>query len=149
MNSKQLMKQTKLLFTLDNIVGLILAILIFFDFKVENDFKDILNTPPGMILALVLLIIIFIFMNPIVGLLYLIYIYECVKDTALHPSKFNGSSIMKQNVLNQLNNNPQRKKEDNVDYEIINKMAPIVKKRENSNSIFVPHINDNISFEKL
>ena len=149
MNSKQLMKQTKLLFTLDNIVGLILAILIFFDFKVENDFKDILNTPPGMILALVLLIIIFIFMNPIVGLLYLIYIYECVKDTALHPSKFNGSSIMKQNVLNQLNNNPQRKKEDNVDYEIINKMAPIVKKRENNNSIFVPHINDNISFEKL
>ena len=143
------MKQTKLLFTLDNIVGLILAILIFFDFKVENDFKDILNTPPGMILALVLLIIIFIFMNPIVGLLYLIYIYECVKDTALHPSKFNGSSIMKQNVLNQLNNNPQRKKEDNVDYEIINKMAPIVKKRENSNSIFVPHINDNILFEKL
>ena len=149
MNSKQLMKQTKLLFTLDNIVGLILAILIFFDFKVENDFKDILNTPPGMILALVLLIIIFIFMNPIVGLLYLIYIYECVKDTALHPSKFNGSSIMKQNVLNQLNNNPQRKKEDNVDYDIINKMAPIVKKRENSNSIFVPHIDDNISFEKL
>lgn len=149
MNSKQLMKQTKLLFTLDNIVGLILAILIFFDFKVENDFKDILNTPSGMILALVLLIIIFIFMNPIVGLLYLIYIYECVKDTALHPSKFNGSSIMKQNILNQLNNNPERKKEDNVDYEIINKMAPIVKKRENSNSIFVPHIDDNISFEKL
>merc|ERR1711965_206828 len=107
MNSKQLMKQTKLLFTLDNIAGLILAILIFFDFKVENDFKDILNTPSGMILALVLLIIIFIFMNPIVGLLYLIYIYECVQDTALHPSKFNGSSIMKQNILNQLNNNPE------------------------------------------
>ncbi len=149
MNSRQLMKQTKLLFTLDNIVGLILAILIFFDFKVENDFKDVLNSPPGMILALVLLVVIFIFMNPIVGLLYIIYIYECVKDTALHPSKFNGSSIMKQNILNQLNNNPERKKEDSVDYEIINKMAPIVKKRENSNSIFVPHINDNISFEKL
>ena len=149
MNSRQLMKQTKLLFTLDNIVGLILAILIFFDFKVENDFKDVLNSPPGMILALVLLVVIFIFMNPIVGLLYIIYIYECVKDTALHPSKFNGSSIMKQNILNQLNNNPERKREDSVDYEIINKMAPIVKKKENSNSIFVPHINDNISFEKL
>ncbi len=149
MNSRQLMKQTKLLFTLDNIVGLILAILIFFDFKVENDFKDVLNSPPGMILALVLLVVIFIFMNPIVGLLYIIYIYECVKDTALHPSKFNGSSIMKQNILNQLNNNPERKREDSVDYEIINKMAPIVKKRENTNSIFVPHINDNISFEKL
>ena len=143
------MKQTKLLFTLDNIVGLILAILIFFDFKVENDFKDVLNSPPGMILALVLLVVIFIFMNPIVGLLYIIYIYECVKDTTLHPSKFNGSSIMKQNILNQLNNNPERKREDSVDYEIINKMAPIVKKRENTNSIFVPHINDNISFEKL
>ena len=149
MNSKQLMKQTKSLFTLDNIVGIILAALIFFEFKVENDIKDILNSPPGMILALVLLVVIFIFMNPIVGLLYIIYIYECVKDTALHPSKFNGSSIMKQNVLNQLNNNPQRKKEDNVDYDIINKMAPIVKKREKSNSNFVPHINDNISFEKL
>ena len=56
---------------------------------------------------------------------------------------------MKQNILNQLKNNPERKREDSVDYEIINKMAPIVKKRENSNSIFVPHINDNISFEKL
>ena len=144
MNSKQLMKQTKSLFTLDNIVGIILAALIFFEFKVENDIKDILNSPPGMILALVLLVVIFIFMNPIVGLLYIIYIYECVKDTALHPSKFNGSSGMKQNILKQLNNNPERKKEDKVDYDIINKMAPIVKKREKSNSNFVPLINDNI-----
>jgi len=149
MNSKKLMKQTKSLFTLDNIVGVILAVLIFFDFKIENDFKDMLKSPPGMILALVLLVVIFIFMNPIVGLLYIIYIYECVKDTALHPSKFNSSSVMKQNILKQLNNNPERKKEDSVDYDIINKMAPIVKKREKSNSNFVPHIDDNISFEKL
>ena len=136
MNSRQLMKQTKLLFTLDNIVGLILAILIFFDFKVENDFKDVLNSPPGMILALVLLVVIFIFMNPIVGLLYIIYIYECVKDTALHPSKFNGSSIMKQNILNQLNNN-RKKKEDSVDYEIINKIPS--KERENL-TLYLYHI---------
>lgn len=149
MNSKQLMKQTKVLLNFDNFIGLILIILIFFDFNIKDELKQIIITPAGMILSLVLLIVIFIFMNPIVGLLYIIYIYECVKDTPLHPSKFNGGSMMKQNILNNLNDNSEKKKDDNVDYEIINNMAPIVKKREKTNLKFVPHINDNISFEKL
>ena len=139
------------LLSLNNVVGLILAVLIVFDLKVENDFKQVLNSPPGMILSLVLLVLIFIFMNPIVGLLFLIYLYECVKDTSLHPSKFVNSQSMKNTILNTINgsNSIERKQSDKVEMDTIRKMAPIVKKMENPNSIFVESIKDPIPFSSL
>tara|TARA_B100000424_G_scaffold268351_1_gene262969 strand:- start:1341 stop:1805 length:465 start_codon:yes stop_codon:yes gene_type:complete len=137
--------------SLSNVIGLILAVLIVFDLKVENDFKQVLNSPPGMILSLVLLVLIFIFMNPIVGLLFLIYLYECVKDTSLHPSKFVNSQSMKNTILNTINgsNSIERKQSDKVEMDTIRKMAPIVKKMESPNAVFIPHVENPIPYDTI
>ena len=74
MKPSKLMKKSKKMLTFDNVLGVILAVLIIFDLKVEKDLKNVLNSPAGMILSLALLAIIFVFMNPIVGLLFLIYL---------------------------------------------------------------------------
>ena len=150
---KKSVKNTKMsdVFTLNNIVGLILAILIIFELNVENTFKETLKSPPGMILSLVILIFIFVFMHPIVGLLFLIYLYECVKDTGLNPTKYLNTQYMKDSVMNTLNHtmkNEQLKK-DKVELEVVHNMAPIVKKSENPKSVFVPHIKNNISFDVI
>ena len=69
-------KQT--FFSIDNLVGLVLALLIIFEYKFENDIRLLLNSPAGIAISLVLLFVMFIFLNPIVGLLFLIYVYETV-----------------------------------------------------------------------
>ena len=150
MKSLKPSKLTKSL-TFDNILGLILAVLIVFDLKVENDLKQVLNSPAGMILSLALLVLIFIFMNPIVGLLFLIYLYECVKDTGLYPSKYLNTQAAKNNILSKLNGSSviERKTSDKVEMDMVQKMAPIVKKTENANALFVPHIHDPIPFDSL
>ena len=147
------MKSSKLskVLTLDNVVGLVLAVLIVFDLKVENDIKQMLNSPPGMILSLALLIFIFIFMNPIVGLLFLIYLYESVKDTGLYPSKYLNNQSVKNNIMKNLNYSAvaDSKKSDKVEMDVIRKMAPIIKKAENPNVVFVPNKDDSIQHSVL
>ena len=59
----------KSMMNIDNLFGLILAILIIFELNVENDMRVIPNSPYGIAISLVLIIVTFIFMNPIVGLL--------------------------------------------------------------------------------
>ena len=145
----KLMKKTGSFLTLDNLVGLVLAMLILFQYNVENEIKDILKTPGGMILSLVLLVVIFIFMNPIVGILYLIYLYECVKDTPLQPAIYKSTNKMKQTIMKALNNNGFMKEIDKVEHDIIRKMAPIVKKSENRNAKFVPSSDASIPYSKL
>ena len=149
MKPSRFLKKTNSLLTLDNIVGLLLVLLIFFEFKVENEFKEILKSPAGMILSLVLLILVFVCMNPIVGLLFVIYLYECVKDESLFSNNLINHPMMKNNIFKKLNTNVEKNKDDRVDYDTIRRMAPIVKKRENPNATFVPHINDTLLFEKL
>lgn len=148
-NSKKLYKQTMKCLTLDNVIGLILAVLIIGEFKVEKDIREILQTPPGMMISLVLLIVIFIFMNPIVGLLFLVYLYESVKNPVLNPISYNNSSMAKNNILRSLNNSIRPSKEDQVDIDIINKMAPITKKTENPNMIFAPSLDTSIPCDSV
>ena len=149
MKTVKLSKKNISFLTIDNMVGLVLAILIVFDLKVENDLKEVINSPIGIIISFVLLIITFIFMNPIVGLLFLIYLYECVKDTTMNPRIFSNNKNLKQKIMKKLNNNVSQRKSDKVEHDVIRNMAPIVTKRENSNALFIPHINDTIPFEKL
>lgn len=151
MKTSKLMKNVKKMLSFDNVIGLILAVLIIFDLKVEKDLKNVLNSPAGMILSLALLVVIFIFMNPIVGLLFLIYLYECVKDEGLYPSKYVNTQSAKQSVMNVFNeaNLFTKKKDDKVEMSVIQKMAPIIKKTENPNVVFVPHFNDSISFGSI
>ena len=145
----KLLKKTKSCVSLPNIIGLILALLILFEFNVENDLKEVIKSPVGMILSLILLVIMFVFMNPIIGLLFLIYLYEVVKDSPLHPAKFVNNAMSKQSVMNHLNQNISRKESDKVEIDVIRRMAPIVRKRENPSAVFVSNTNDPIPFNKV
>ena len=143
------MKQNKInkIFSFENVLGLLLVILIIFELNVEHDIKLILNSPLGMVLSLIILVLLFIFINPIVGLLFLIYLYEIVSNKSLLNvnSLFNEEN-KKINILNKLNlgNNNN----DKVELNVINKMAPIVKKMENFNSRFLPN-TPNMPYEKI
>ena len=147
--TSKLMKKTMKCFTFENMVGLILAILILFEMPVEQNIKELLNSPPGMILSLVLLVILFIFLNPVVGILFLIYLYECVKNTGLNMAKFIPTNLARTSVMKQLNKNVERKESDKVELNTIQRMAPIVKKRENRNVSFVPNQQTTMKFESV
>ena len=69
----------KSVISFENILGLVFALLILFEFKFESGIRNMMNSHAGMILSFVVLILLFIYMNPIVGLLFLIVIYENVK----------------------------------------------------------------------
>ena len=62
------------LFSIDNIIGVLLAILIIFDLKIEKPIVNLINTPIGIIFSIIFIIIIFICLNPIIGILFLIYL---------------------------------------------------------------------------
>ena len=78
MKLNKMMKKNNLL-SLENMLGLLLAILIVFDLKIERNIANVINSPSGIVLSLGLVVLLFIFMNPIIGLLFLIYVYETVK----------------------------------------------------------------------
>jgi predicted membrane protein len=69
------------LVSIDNLLGLILAILIIFQIRPKPNDSNVLNTPLGIILSLVLVVILFITLNPVVGLLALIYLYEIMRHS--------------------------------------------------------------------
>lgn len=136
----------KSMMNIDNLFGLILAILIIFELNVENDMRVILNGPYGIAISLVLIIVTFIFMNPIVGLLLLIYLYENVKMPEM--LNINMKELQKSRVMNALNSAVSHKSQelDDFDHEMIKRKAPLIKVSENPNSNFVPHYNDKVSF---
>ena len=69
------------LVTIDNLLGLILAILIIFQIRPKPEDSDLLNKPVGIIVSLVLVVILFVTLHPIVGLLALIYLYEILRHS--------------------------------------------------------------------
>ena len=138
------------LLTFENIFGLILALLIVFEFNVEDNIKQVINSPLGIILSLVAVIAIFLFMNPLIGLLFLIYLYENVKspyDSIVDYRQNNENK--KINILKNLNLSSSDKDLDSVEKNVINNMAPIVKKNENPNSKFIPNISTNLKYDMI
>ena len=67
------------IFTMENVLGLVLAILIIFQVLPNVSFANSINNPIGIIISLILVLIAFELMNPIVGFLVLIYIYEVIQ----------------------------------------------------------------------
>ena len=137
------------LMSLENILGLVLAILIVFDLKVERNIANVINSPVGIVLSLILVIILFILMNPIVGLLFLIYIYETVKYSSsfLH-DYIQPVEKVRTNVMNKLNLANEVDK-DEVEVKVIDKMAPIVNKGQHNNLEFVPHEEHGLKYNML
>ena len=139
-------KQTFL--SVDNLVGLVLALLIVFEYKFENDIRLLLNSPAGIAISLVLLFVMFIFLNPIVGLLFLIYLYENVKMDFVFNSSISQENT-KSSIMNRLNILGGEEDVNSVEKEVISKMAPIIKKRENPNVNFVPHVEEKASYSSI
>tara|TARA_B100001063_G_C16602460_1_gene471483 strand:+ start:284 stop:703 length:420 start_codon:yes stop_codon:yes gene_type:complete len=132
------LSKNKDLFNFENLVGLLLAILIIFDLKVETRLSNLLNTPIGLISSLIIVILLFILMNPVIGILFLIYLYETIKVSTndLFPSLEQKTTKMKE-----LNKDLDTKLEESV----VNDKAPIINKDKNNNVSFKPYEENNIN----
>ena len=115
------------LFSIDNIIGVLLAILIIFDLKIERPIINLINTPIGIIFSLIFVIILFMCLNPIIGILFLIYLFMNIKEAR---------RTTRTNVLHNLN--PPR--EMQVEEEVILVNAPIKNQNKGNNVSFQPLI---------
>lgn len=68
------------LFNLDNAVGLILAFLILLQIEPPLWWINQLNQPLSIVALLGVTLFLFLTMNPLVGLLFMIYIYELLRQ---------------------------------------------------------------------
>jgi len=68
------------LFNLDNAVGLILAFLILLQIEPPLWWINQLNQPLSILALLGVTLFLFLTMNPVVGLLFMIYIYELLRQ---------------------------------------------------------------------
>jgi hypothetical protein len=116
--------------TLENIIGLLLAILILFDLKIEEPISKLLNTTVGLTMSLLIVIIMFYMMNPVVGILFLIYLYKSIKYDTVY------STVNKDKILKKMN--PPQIVE--VEEQIILERAPIKNQNQNNNVSFKPTI---------
>jgi predicted membrane protein len=115
------------LFSIQNIVGILLAILIIFDLKIEKPIIQVMNTPIGIIFSLIFVIILFICMNPIVGMLFLIYLFINIRQV---------SQSNRNKKLQELNNPLPMQ----VEEEVILMKAPIKNQNQGNNVSFKPII---------
>ncbi len=117
-------------FSFENIFGVILAIFILFQITPDSDFANKLNTSVGIILSLVLVVVLFATLNPIVGFLMLIYIYQILqKANTFLPNK-------KNQMMKQMNQPLDTQLEEDV----IGKMAPIKNQYKDSVTSFEPSL---------
>jgi len=110
-------KKNSNLLNLENVVGVLLAILIIFDLSLEVPLSNALNTTIGMVSSFIIVIILFSTLNPIIGILFIIYLYQNYKSLPnYHTQK------RKDDLLQQLNPPVEMQ----VEEEIILEKAPIV-----------------------
>lgn len=71
----------------ENVLGVILAVLIIFKILPNTSVSKMLNEPIYVLLFLVFLVILFLTLNPIVGILFLVYAYQILmhgRNNATH-----------------------------------------------------------------
>jgi predicted membrane protein len=136
MNQKISFFKKEPIFTLENAIGLLLAILIIFDLKVEENISKLLNTPLGIIFSLLVVILLFIFMNPIVGILFLIYLYDTIKDV---PTLITDTKMKAMNPI------PQTQLEESI----IRDKVPIVHSGQHNQVTFQPYMSENMNMSEL
>lgn len=126
------------IFTLENGIGLLLALLILFDLKVEKRLSVLLNTPLGIVFSMVVVLMMFIFLNPIVGILCLIYLYDTIHTSEL-------STIIRDAKL-KVYNEP---KKTELEEKIIRERSPILHEGEDNNVSFQPFEPEDINVKHL
>ena len=114
------------LLTLETLIALILAVLIIYDFKIEHYIKNCINTPFGMVITMLFIIMVFITMHPIIGILFVIYLFD-----TLRKGIFTGE-LRKNKLFKKLNHTTETYLEESV----IDNMAPIINKNKNKNVNF-------------
>lgn len=120
-------KKIKKTINVENIIAVLFAVLILFEFKMEEEIRMFMNTTVGLILSFVLLIVFFMTFNPFVALLFLIYIYDNIKFDNIQSGLLD--KYTKHNVFNKLiNSDIKDKTEKDIEIGIIQEKAPIVKK---------------------
>ena len=125
---KTLIKTKDNIFTIENFFGVILAFCILFQISPDSDFANVLNTSTGIILSLILVVILFITMNPIVGFLLLIYIYQILQKATTYYSN-NRYEVLKKM------NSPL---DTHLEEQVISVMAPIKNQYKNEVTSFEP-----------
>jgi len=115
--------------TLENIIGILLAILILFDLKIEDSICKVLNTTLGMISSGIIVIILFVMLHPVIGILFLIYLYQCMQNNTLY------NEVSKNKILKKLN--PVY--EQQVEEQVILEKAPIKNQNKNNTVEFSPY----------
>ena len=68
----RLLKFKNNVLNLENVIGLLLAILIIFDLKLEVPLSNALNTTWGIVCSVLIVFILFGTLNPIIGILFIL-----------------------------------------------------------------------------
>jgi hypothetical protein len=87
------------LFNLDNAVGLILAFLILLQIEPPLWWVNQLNQPLSILALLGVTLFLFLTMNPVVGLLFMIYIYELLRQN-MWADQARNDELARMNPLN-------------------------------------------------
>ena len=114
--------------TLENVVGVLLAILIIFNLKLDAPLSKALNNIYGWTFSAVIVVILFVTMHPVIAILFAIYLYQNIKNPHTYHEK------KKDNVLQQMNP-PQQIQVEEI---IIAERAPIKNQNQNNNVSFNP-----------
>lgn len=140
----KLLKTAKKMINANVVVAVLLAILIIFELKVEEDIRPFMNSALGLLICSVSVVLMFIYFNPLVALLFLVYFYENVRHDNLQSGMYD--KYTNKNVLDTLmkRNKVTQKKQDVVEIETIKKMAPIIQKREGVLSFKPNNYNKNL-----
>jgi hypothetical protein len=117
---------------MENALGLILALLIVFQMLPSVSFSNMINNPFGIVISLILVVLLFVLMNPIVGFLFLIYLYEIIQRS----NNFNKQiyPVSRNKELINMNSSQTTQLEENV----IRSMAPIKNEFQGNNVSYTP-----------
>jgi hypothetical protein len=130
---KNRISKSSSLFSMENALGLILAILIIFQILPGVSTANMINNPVGIVISLILVVVMFVLMNPIVGFLFLIYLYEIIQVSNNFTKKI--QPITRNRELINLN---QQQPSSQLEETIIRTMAPIKNEFEGNNVDYIP-----------
>ena len=75
----KLAKKIQKTINIENLMAIFFAVLIIFEFKMEEEIRLLMNSSVGLIISFILVIVFFMIFNPIVAILFLVYIYDNIK----------------------------------------------------------------------
>jgi hypothetical protein len=119
------------LFTLENVVGILFAVLIIFDLKIEQPICNLINTPVGIISSIIIVGLLFVVMHPVIGILFIIYLYQCVQKN---------NNIYSETTKNQMFHQLNEPSNTHVEESVILEKAPIKNQNQNNNVSFTPYL---------